>query len=107
MSTEEALDEITANACEMMLKDSEFITKLSTEQPDLFTRIKEKIDEIVNKIKEAFKGIRGTSPAYNALEKLETEWSGIQKLWDDAAVEGSKEEQGSRKGRKLTGKGSK
>lgn len=90
LTYEQAVDEVTANACEMMLKDSKAIEKLAKEEPSIFTRIKDVITGIVNDIKRAFEGIKGNTFEYKRMEELLDDWSGIQELWDDAFVDMSR-----------------
>ena len=86
LTYEQAMDEVTANACEMMLKDSKAIQKLADESPDIFTRIKDVITGIINDIKKAFNGVKGSTYEYKRMEELLDDWEGVQKLWDDAFV---------------------
>lgn len=90
LTYEQAMDEVTANACEMMLKDSKAIQKLADESPDIFTRIKDVITGIINDIKKAFNGVKGSTYEYKRMEELLYDWEGVQKLWDDAFVSMSK-----------------
>lgn len=89
ISREGALDEVTADACEMMLKDSKAAVRLADEAPETYSKIKQFIKDFIFKIKAAFKGVKGTSIEYTHLKEILDDWTGIQKLWDDAFIEAS------------------
>lgn len=97
MTFEEALDEVTANACEMMLKDSNAIETMAAESPDLCKRIKTVIDRIIADIKKAFEGLRSGSLEHKRMSEMLDDWTGIQKMWDDAVVDSAKNAKKARK----------
>lgn len=90
MTFEEALDEVTANACEMMLKDSNAIETMAAESPNLCKKIKTVIDRIIADIKKAFEGLRSGSLEHKRMSEMLDDWTGIQKMWDDAVVDSAK-----------------
>ncbi|MBE5937687.1 MAG: hypothetical protein E7265_06620, partial [Lachnospiraceae bacterium] len=86
MTREEALDEVTANACEMMLRDSKAIIRLADENPGLIDKIKNVIDNLVNNIKKAFAGLGSGSLEHKRMSEILEDWTSVQKMWDDALV---------------------
>lgn len=97
MTFEEALDEVTANACEMMLKDSNAIESMAAESPNLCKKIKTVIDRIIADIKKAFEGLRSGSLEHKRMSEMLDDWTGIQKMWDDAVVDSAKNAKKARK----------
>lgn len=83
VSEEVAAEEIVADGCEMMLKDSNAIQELAKENQTLYEKIKEWINDFVNSIKEAFGGLQATSEEAKALVNYAEE---IQQLWNKALV---------------------
>ena len=86
LKAEYAVDEVVADACEMMLRDSEAIKQLYQQDKNLFNRIKDFIDKFVNAIREAFEGVDAYS---GAAEDMREYWADIQRLWDSAFVAAS------------------
>lgn len=84
LSYTEALDEVIADSCEMMLKDSNAIQKLARRDLSLAQRIKAWIDRYIADIKKAFTGITAGTAAGQAAEQIIGDLSTLQKLWDDA-----------------------
>lgn len=81
LSMEEAVDEIVADGCEMMLQDSTAIQELAQEDKSLFDTIKEWITSWIENIKKAFAGVKAQSAEAKAMLEYADE---LQKLWDDA-----------------------
>lgn len=90
MTYSEAMDEVTANACEMMLKDTKSIERMAEQSPDLVTKIKAIINKIVDDIKRAFDGLKSGSIEHKRMSEILDDWTGIQKMWDDAVVDSAK-----------------
>lgn len=97
MTLEEALDEVVANSCEMMLKDTGAIERMAAESPSLCKKIKLVIDKVVSDIKKAFEGLRSGSLEHKRMNEILESWSEVQKLWDDAAVDSAKNAKKARK----------
>lgn len=105
LSEAAARDEVIANACEMMLKDSNAITNLVKKNCSLAGRIKAWVERFVAKLKEAlaelsgraWEGVSESESASAELRSLVKNWEEIQKLWDDALEEavGNYKENGS------------
>lgn len=90
LTYEEAMDEVTANACEMMLKDTKAIERIANEEPDMFHKIKIIINKIIDNIKQAFDGLRSGSVEHKRMSELLDDWTEIQNMWDDALVDSAK-----------------
>ncbi len=97
MTLEEALDEVVANSCEMMLKDTGAIERMAAESPSLCKKIKLVIDKVVSDIKKAFEGLRSGSLEHKRMNEILESWSEVQKLWDDAAVDSARNAKKARK----------
>lgn len=84
LSYDDASREVVADACEMLLKDSNAVKNLAKENMTLAQKIKAWIDDFVKKMKKAFEGVSAKSEEARILEESIDGWSEIQKLWDDA-----------------------
>lgn len=87
LSYEEAVNEVVADACEMMLTNSDMIQKLAEEHHNTATKIWQHIKDIFAKMREAVK------PKSAEAVLLEKQFKEMSKLWDDAlaqAVENTK-----------------
>lgn len=82
LSYADAVEEVVADGCEMMLKDSAAIQQLAQENKGLFHRIRRWITNFVRSVKHAFQGVDASSEEARLLKDAE----GLQKLWDDALV---------------------
>lgn len=82
-----AMDEVVADACEMMLRDSEAVQRLANENRSLAEKIRDWIGDFVKKLRAAFKGDRATHDEARAMLDRMVE---LQKLWDDALVDAAK-----------------
>ena len=82
LSFENAVEEITADACTQMLQDSKAMEQLAAENKSLFQKITEFLKELFADIKKAFKG------AYlgNEAKAMQQHMDELQKIWDKALV---------------------
>jgi len=87
LSYDEALEEVIANACQNMLKDSEAITELAKENKSLANKLKEWIDKFVKAINEAFNAVSRVTKEYTWLSSVVEDFSEIQEIWDKALKE--------------------
>ena len=82
LSREDAIDEVIADGCEMMLRDSKAVEALAKENRTLFDRIRDWIKEFLNDLKTAFKGVEAKhSEAVFLMERYAGE---LQSIWDNA-----------------------
>lgn len=79
MSDEEALDEVIADACEMMLKDSAAIGELAKQNKSLAENIADWIKGFLDMIKKAFAGIEAQHEEAKTMMQFADE---LQKIWD-------------------------
>lgn len=82
-----AMDEVVADACEMMLRNTEAVQRLANENRSLAEKIRDWIGDFVKKLRAAFKGDRATHDEARAMIDRMVE---LQKLWDDALVDAAK-----------------
>lgn len=82
-----AMDEVVADACEMMLRNTEAVQRLANENRSLAEKIRDWIGDFVKKLRAAFKGDRATHDEARAMLDRMME---LQKLWDDALVDAAK-----------------
>ena len=82
-----AMDEVVADACEMMLRNTEAVQRLANENRSLAEKIRYWIGDFVKKLRDAFKGDRATHDEARAMLDRMVE---LQKLWDDALVDAAK-----------------
>lgn len=82
-----AMDEVVADACEMMLRSTEAVQRLANENRSLAEKIRGWIGDFVKKLRAAFKGDRATHDEARAMLDRMVE---LQKLWDDALVDAAK-----------------
>ncbi len=89
-----AMDEVVADACEMMLRNTEAVQRLANENRSLAEKIRDWIGDFVKKLRAAFKGDRATHDEARAMLDRMVE---LQKLWDDALVDAAKTKAGNGK----------
>lgn len=82
-----AMDEVVADACEMMLRNTEAVQRLANDNRSLAEKIRDWIGDFVKKLRAAFKGDRATHDEARAMLDRMVE---LQKLWDDALVDAAK-----------------
>lgn len=86
LTYDQALEEVVANACQNMLKDTQAIQQLAKENKSLAKSIKTWIDNFVKAIKKAFTGLTKNSIEYKWLSSVVDDMTELQELWDDALV---------------------
>ncbi|MBQ8782206.1 MAG: hypothetical protein IJZ57_00330 [Clostridia bacterium] len=84
LSYDEASREVVADACEMLLKDSNAVERLAKENLTLARKIRDWVSDFVNKIKKAFEGVTARTIEARIFEENIRQWSEIQALWDNA-----------------------
>ena len=83
LSYDQALDEVVADGCQMMLKDSQAAAQLAKKNRSLAGNIRSWLRKWVKKLQEAFRGLTAQKPEAQALTRYAKE---LQKIWDDALV---------------------
>lgn len=92
ISTEEALEEVVADGCEMMLRDSKAIRQLAEENRTLFEKVRDWMTRFFDALRKAFEGVEAVHP--ESIHMMENYAEELQRLWDDAltaAVRNAKE----------------
>ncbi len=87
----EAVDEVVADACEMMLKDSTAAEQLVKENRSLARKIRDWLREWVENLKNAMEGLTADRPESRAMMQYAQE---LQKLWDNALVDAARNGRG-------------
>ena len=90
---DEAYEEMIADACERMLLDSNAVVKLMELRKadlELFDKIKLHVLELLNKIRDAFKGVDPNTDEGIALQKMEDVLGKLHEMFEDAAVDAAK-----------------
>lgn len=83
LSYDQALDEVVADGCQMMLKDSQAAAALAKQNRNLAGNIRSWLRKWVKRLQEAFRGLTARSREAQALTWYAKE---VQKIWDDALV---------------------
>ena len=87
---DQAIDEVIADACEMMLRDSDAIQRLRDAHPDAAKSFGEKvmefIDKLLNAIREIF-GKENTAESKALAKAMESDLQRIRDMWSEALVE--------------------
>lgn len=91
LSYGEAVDEVVADACEMMLKDSKAVEQLARENRSLAERIRQWIRKWVRSLKAAMEGLTADRPESRAMMQYAQE---LQEIWDNALVDAARNGQG-------------
>ena len=91
MTESQAMFEVVADASERMLMgDQNTISGLVEQNPDLFKRVKNWIDNFVNSLRRAYMILKADSSAAKVLEGTYERFKGIQEMWwnglQDAAL---------------------
>ncbi len=87
----EAVDEVVADACEMMLKDSTAAEQLAKENRSLAQKIRDWLREWVENLKTAIEGLQAERTESKAMMQYADE---LQKIWDDALVDAARNNRG-------------
>lgn len=92
ITAQEALEEVVADGCEMMLRDSKAIRQLAEENRTLFEKVRDWMTRFFDALRKAFEGVEAVHP--ESIHMMENYAEELQKLWDDAltaAVKNAKE----------------
>lgn len=84
LSRDAAIEEVVADACEMVMGNSKAIERLAKEKPGLAKRISDWLHEFFSDIRKAFEGVEARHEEAKAMLDYMDE---LTKLWDDALVE--------------------
>lgn len=87
----EAVDEVVADACEMMLKDSTAAEQLAKENRSLAQKIRDWLREWVENLKTAIEGLQAERTESRAMMQYAQE---LQEIWDNALVDAARNARG-------------
>lgn len=90
LSRDAAIEEVVADACEMVMGNSKAIERLANEKPGLAKRIADWLHEFFADIRKAFEGVEARHEEAKAMLDYMDE---LTKLWDDALVEAAENRQ--------------
>lgn len=90
LSFEQALDEVVADGCEMMLRRTSVMQTMAQEKPGLFRTVKNWIQKWLKTIKAAFQGVSEVHEEARAVAQMEVErMEKLVELWDKGLIEAS------------------
>lgn len=95
LSYDEALDEVVADGCQMMLKDSQAAAQLAKKNRSLAGNIRSWLRKWVKRLQEAMRGLTARSREARAMEQYARE---LQKIWDNALVQAAENRQRAQSG---------
>lgn len=91
----QAMDEVTADACEMMFSDIDAMREIYNTDKSLFQKIGEWITKFVDSIKAAMEGIRESTDEARLLMESKETWENARKIWYQALEEAGRNNAGS------------
>ena len=90
LTPEQALDEVVADGCEMMLRRTKVMQAMAEQKPGLFQAVKEWMQEWIQSVKDAFLGVSEVHDEARAVAQMETErLEKLVELWDKGLMEAS------------------
>lgn len=95
LSYDQALDEVVADGCQMMLKDSQAAAQLAKKNRSLAGNIRSWLRKWVKRLQEAMRGLTARSWEAKAMEQYAGE---LQKIWDNALVRAAENRQRAQSG---------
>lgn len=82
ITAQEALEEVVADGCEMMLRDSKAVRQLAEENRTLFEKVRDWMTRFFDALRKAFEGVEAVHP--ESIHMMENYAGELQKLWDEA-----------------------
>ena len=94
LSFEEALDEVVADGCEMMLRRTKVMQTMAQEKPGLFRAVKEWMKNWVKTVREAFQGVSEVHEEARAVAQMELDrLEKFTEMWDRGLIEATENAQ--------------
>lgn len=81
LSMDEAVEEVIADSCEMMLEDTQLPEIMAKENPGLYEQIREWIANFAEKLRKVFTGVEARHAEAKAMMKYADE---LSRIWDSA-----------------------
>lgn len=103
LTREGAVEEVVANASEMMLKDTKVFQQLAKQNKSLVEKVKTFVSDLLSKIRKALGKVGAQHPEAKALMEAEQYVAGLQEAWDAALVEAVETVKGSETGETWNG----
>ena len=88
---DEAVDEVVADACEMMLGDSTVVEQLAKENRSVAEKIRDWLREWVENLKIALEGLQADRTESRAMMQYARE---LQEIWDNALMDAARNNRG-------------
>lgn len=88
---DEAVDEVVADACEMMLGDSTVVEQLAKENRSLVEKIRDWLREWVENLRIALEGLQADRTESRAMMQYARE---LQEIWDNALMDAARNNRG-------------
>ncbi len=88
---DEAVDEVVADACEMMLGDSTVVEQLAKENRSLAEKVRDWLREWVENLKIALEGLQADRTESRAMMQYARE---LQEIWDNALMDAARNNRG-------------
>lgn len=82
ITAQEALEEVVADGCEMMLRDSTAVRQLAEENRTLFEKVRDWMKKFFESLRKAFEGVEAVHP--ESIHMMENYAEELQRLWDEA-----------------------
>lgn len=82
ITAQEALEEVVADGCEMMLRDSKAVQQLAEENRTLFEKVRDWMKKFFESLRKAFEGVEAVHP--ESIHMMENYAEELQRLWDEA-----------------------
>ena len=94
LTMEQALDEVVADGCEMMLRRTKVMQTMAQENRGLFRIVKDWIQKWTKTIRDAFRGVSEVHEEARAVAEMETErLERFVELWDKGLIEAAERAQ--------------
>ena len=84
-----AIEEIVADACEMMLKDNMLVAQLKEENPKLHNVLSKELKKFLKKVYKAFDGLKAH---HTEAKVMMDEFKELQRIWNLGLTEAAQAE---------------
>ena len=81
---EDAIEEVVADSCEMMLENTQLPQIMAQENPNLYSKVRGWLRKFVENLRRAFEGVTARSPEARAMVQYAGE---LQQIWDNALAD--------------------
>lgn len=81
---EDAIEEVVADICEMMLENTQLPQIMAQENPNLYSKVRGWLRSFIENLRRAFEGVTARSPEARAMMQYAGE---LQQIWDNALAD--------------------